>query len=67
MYVNEIQSVLGCEADYHANQVPQSLLDPKRSFVGNKIPKGDSETINWSDLSMNTKPKEDELNSHEDS
>ena len=45
----------------------EALPDPKRSFVGNKIPKGDSETINWSDLSMNTKPKEDELNSHEDS
>ena len=39
MYVNEIQSVLGCEADYHANQVPQSLPDPKRTLK-EKPPEG---------------------------
>ena len=32
------QAGMGCRAALHANQVPQSLLDPKLPFEGNKKP-----------------------------
>ena len=32
------QAGMGCRAALHANQVPQSLLDPKQTVTGNKKP-----------------------------
>ena len=32
------QAGMGCRAALHANQVPQSLLDPQLPFAGNKNP-----------------------------